>query len=190
MPIACKACSRRWRARSCWRGRSGDGDGCGTRASRSGDNPTSRRRCPSPRSSSSDSPASRTSGSWPVNALRCCRSTSYSLPYRRRSGGSGIAPRRRSRVQTLSRWRDRAVVTTQAHPEVRVIADAVGLALAAALALVAIAVGRRTETDALPFVQLVAAVVAVVVAAAVFGARTHRAIVPLAVAAGFTWFAY
>ena len=93
-------------------------------------------------------------------------------------------------MQTLSRWRDRAVVTTQAHPEVRVIADAVGLGLAAAFALVAIAVGRRTETDALPFVQLVAAVVATVVAAAVFGARTHRAIVPLAVAAGFTWFAY
>jgi O-antigen ligase len=72
----------------------------------------------------------------------------------------------------------------------RVVADAVGFGLAVALALVASSVGRRTETDALPFVQLITAVVAAVVVAAVVGARTHRAIVPLALAAGFTWFAY
>ena len=93
-------------------------------------------------------------------------------------------------MQTLSRWRDRAVVTTRAYPELRVVLDVVGLALVAALALVAIAVGRRTGTDAGPFLALIGGVVAVVVAAGVIGARTHRAVVPLALAVGASWYAY
>ena len=93
-------------------------------------------------------------------------------------------------MQTLSRWRDRAVVTTRAYPELRAVLDVVGLALVAALALVAIVVGRRTGTDAGPFLALIGGVVAVVVAAGVIGARTHRAVVPLALAVGASWYAY
>lgn len=93
-------------------------------------------------------------------------------------------------MQALSRWRDRAVVTTRAHPGLRVGLDATGLAFACALAVLALLVGSRTGTDPWPFVTLLGAVVAVVAVAAAIGARTHRAIVPLAVALGATWYAY
>lgn len=93
-------------------------------------------------------------------------------------------------MQTLSRWRDRAVVSTAAHPGLRVGLDVVALAIVASFALVGVVVATRTDTDAGPFLSLLgAATVAAVIAAAV-GARTHRVIVPLAVAAWATWFAY
>jgi O-antigen ligase len=93
-------------------------------------------------------------------------------------------------VQTLSRWRDRALVTTRAYPGFRAGLDAVGVALVGALALLAAGAGRRTGTDPWPFVALLAAVVGSIVMAAAVGARTHRAIVPLALAVGATWYAY
>ncbi len=93
-------------------------------------------------------------------------------------------------MQALSRWRDRAVVTTRVHEELRPGLDVAGLVLVGALALVALLVGLRTGTDAGSFVALLGAVAGVVVVSAVVGARTHRALVPAVVAVGATWFAW
>lgn len=93
-------------------------------------------------------------------------------------------------MRTLSRWRDRVVVSTVAHPGFRVGLDVAGLALLALLATVAVLVASRTGTEADPFVALLAASVVAAILAAAVGARTHRAVVPLAVALWATWFAY
>jgi O-antigen ligase len=93
-------------------------------------------------------------------------------------------------MQALSRWRDRAVITTQIHDGLRPGPDVAGLVLLGALALVAVLVSIRTGTDAGSFVALLGAVAGVVVVSAMVGARTHRALVPAVIAIGATWLAW
>ena len=93
-------------------------------------------------------------------------------------------------MQTLSRWRDRAVVSTVAHPGIRVGLDIAGVAIVGLLVLVAMVAGSSTGTDARPFCLLILAAVAMVVLSAALGSRMHRTLLPLALAVWGTWLAY
>jgi O-antigen ligase len=93
-------------------------------------------------------------------------------------------------VQTISRLRDRAVVSTVAHPGIRVWMDVAGAVIVGLLALVSVVVASSTGTDARNFLLLLGAAVAVVLVSAGIGSRTHRVFVPLALALWGTWLAY